>query len=233
MIYLDFRLVLGRSGIELALLFFIALIGATEALANKAPSASARPPSIILILTDDQGWTSMSSAMDERLPQAKSNYHRTPYMDALIARGMRFSSGYAASCVCSPTRYSILYGKTPARLGKTLVRGPNRVDHTQTSLPQTLKRVDGRYVCAHFGKWHMNVDPSEVGYDKSDGMTTNKEGGFSNDAKVAWKGYTADDPKLTDHVTNRGIEFIQEHTRDERPFYLQLSYYAMHSDVVY
>ena len=192
-----------------------------------------KPPNIILILTDDQGWTSMSSAMDDHHPEAHSDYHRTPHMDALAARGMRFAHGYAASPVCSPTRYSIQYGKTPARLHKTIVRGPNHVDHSQTSLPQALKSVDERYVCAHFGKWHIKVEPAQLGYDFSDGKTTNREGGFTNGKPAEWNGYSADDPKLIDHVTDRGIAFMQAQVQAGRPFFLQLSHYAVHSDIVY
>lgn len=195
--------------------------------------AEAQPPNIILILTDDQGWTSMSAAMDKDLPTARSDYHRTPHMDSLAARGMRFSNGYAASPVCSPSRYSILFGKTPARLGKTVVRGPNHVDHTQLSLPQAIKQADERYVCAHFGKWHIAVDPKQVDYDASDGKTTNKEGEFTNGKPAEWSGRSSEDPKLINHVTNRGIAFMKEQTAAGRPFFLQLSHYAVHSDIVY
>jgi len=175
----------------------------------------------------------MSSAMDDNHPEAHSDYHRTPHMDALAARGMRFSQGYAAAPVCSPTRYSIQFGKSPARLGKTIVRGPNKVDHSQLSLPQAIKQVDARYLCAHFGKWHIAVKPEQLGYDLSDGKTTNSEGGFTMNKPAEWSGYASDDPKLIDHVTNRGIEFMRTQSEAGRPFYLQLSYYAVHSDIVY
>ena len=80
-------------------------------------------PNFILILTDDQGWTSLSATMDLRRPSSKSDYHKTPNMDATLERGMRFSNGYAAAPVCSPTRYSIQFGKSPARLNFTRVLG--------------------------------------------------------------------------------------------------------------
>ena len=195
-------------------------------------SAPARPPNIVLILTDDQGWTSLSTPMDRTRPNACSDYYRTPAMDRLADRGMRFSSGYAASPVCSPSRYSILYGKTPARLGKTLVRGPNRVDHSQRSLPQLLREVDPRYRCAHFGKWHLDVEPRSVGYDKSDGMSTGRDGGFRYGA-ADWKGSEAEDPKRISHVTRQGIEFMRRQVKEGQPFYLQLSHYAVHSDVIH
>ena len=64
-------------------------------------------PNFIFILTDDQGWTSLSSAIDPDFPKAKSDYHITPNMDALLQMGVSFTNGYAAAPVCAPSRYSI------------------------------------------------------------------------------------------------------------------------------
>ena len=138
-----------------------------------------KSPNFILILTDDQGWTSLSAAMDLRRPSSKSDYHKTPNMDALLERGMRFSNGYAAAPVCAPTRYSIQFGKSPARLNFTRVLGRNGADHNQMGIPQVLKAADPEYFCAHLGKWHISADPKRYGYDVHDGKTTNREGGFT------------------------------------------------------
>ncbi len=219
-----------RACLPLIVLGLIATADATEPPArNDTPP----PPNIILILTDDQGWTSMSSPMNENHPRARSDYHRTPHMDRLAARGMRFPEGYAASPVCSPSRYSIQFGKTPARLGKTLVRGPNRVDHSQTSIAKTIKAANTDYACAHFGKWHINAAPAALGYDISSGKTNNAQGGFTNGDRKEWSGYAADDPKRIQHLTDQGIEFMREQTAAGRPFFLQLSHYAVHSDIIY
>ena len=112
--------------------------------------------------------------MDKNLPNAKSDYYQTPYMDALLSKGMRFTNGYAAAPVCSPTRYSIQFGKTPARLHRTRVQGKNRVDHNQIAIPQVLKMIDPRYRAAHIGKWHIDADPERYGYDQHDGVTKGK-----------------------------------------------------------
>ena len=42
-------------------------------------------PNFILVLTDDQGWTSLSATMDLRRPSSKSDYHKTPNMDAILS----------------------------------------------------------------------------------------------------------------------------------------------------
>lgn len=189
-------------------------------------------PNFIVVLTDDQGWTSLSTSMDKTKPQAKSDYYQTPHIDALVERGMRFSNGYAAAPVCSPTRYSILFGKSPARLQRTKVEKVNRVDHDQAGIPQVLKSINPDYRAAHFGKWHIGANPSRYGYDVHDGETTNKEGGFVN-KNVQWKGYAEDDPKRVHSITSRAIGFMRESVAQKKPFYLQLSHYALHSNIVY
>lgn len=191
-------------------------------------------PNFLLVLTDDQGWSSLSAPMDLSRPEARSDYHQTPNMDALLGMGMRFAHGYAASPVCSPTRYSIQFGKSPARLHYTRVLGANKADHDQVAIPGLLKSANPEYRCAHFGKWHIDEDPGRYGYDEHDGHTTNKEGGFCNkDHRKQWGGYAEEDPKRVHSITRRAIDFMRRSVREERPFFVQLSHYAVHSDIVY
>ena len=172
--------------------------------------------------------------MDFERPKAKSDYHLTPNMDALLNRGMRFSNGYAASPVCSPTRYSVQFGKSPARLKYTRVLGKNNADHNQLAIPQILKSSNPDYHCAHLGKWHINASPERYGYDIHDGRTTNKEGGFTmQNSNREWGGYAEIDPKRVDSITARAIKFMRNSLAAERPFFIQLSHYAVHSDIVY
>lgn len=74
---------------------------------------------IVLILSDDQGWTGSSVQMDSRVPTSVSDLYLTPNLERLAAEGMRFSNAYAPAPNCSPTRMSIQTGKTAARLGAT------------------------------------------------------------------------------------------------------------------
>ena len=209
------------------LLFFLASIVCIKVQSYESPN-------FILILTDDQGWTSLSSAIDPNFPKAKSDFHITPNMDSLLKMGVSFTNGYAASPVCAPSRYSIQFGKTAARLKRTIARGPNYADHNQVGLAQYLKLINPDYLCAHFGKWHIDADPGRYGYDVHDGITKNKEGNFNYDNhSLQWNGYSEEDPKRVDSLTDRTIKFIEDALKQERPFYVQLSHYAVHSDLVY
>ena len=76
-------------------------------------SAHAESPNIILILTDDQGWSQLSEPMDPTVPNASSDYLETPNMDRFANGGIRFTSGYSPAAICTPTRRAILFGTTP------------------------------------------------------------------------------------------------------------------------
>lgn len=197
------------------------------------------PPNIILILTDDQGWSQLSEAIDPRVPESKSDYLETPNINRIIREGMRFTSGYSPAPLCTPTRRSILCGTTTARSG-TEFKSP-WVPAEHMTIPKALKLASEDYRCAHFGKWgeQMISTPEQCGYHASDGLTGNVTGGMPNSLGV--KGGHADgpphfidnqDPKRTRSVTDRTIEFIRQQTQDGKPFYVQASYYAQHLSVV-
>ena len=210
-------------------------------LLTAAFSAETRP-NILLILSDDHGWSQLSQTMHPDIPEAKSSYLRTPNIDRLGREGLRFSSGYSPAPLCTPTRRSILCGTTAARSGSEFASKWRPADHL--TIPKALKQVDPAYHTAHFGKWgeQMNASPGEAGYDASDGLTGNVTGGMPNTLNKgkanAGHNNTAPfytdqpDPKLTGHVTDRTLAFMRDSVRSGKPFYVQASYYAVHLSIV-
>ena len=196
----------------------IALFGVITAL-------QADSPNIILILTDDQGWSQRSGLMDPDNPQTGSSYLHTPAMDRIAKEGMRFTGGYSPAPLCTPTRRSILCGTSAARSGTEFASKWVPADHM--TLPRALKLANPKYQCAHFGKWgeKMISSPEECGYDVSDGHTGNVTGGMADKMQPA---HIVEDPKRTGSVTDRTIKFIQKQTKAGKPFYAQVSYYAVH-----
>ena len=196
----------------------IALFGVITAL-------QADSPNIILILTDDQGWSQRSGLMDPDNPQTGSSYLYTPAMDRIAKEGMRFTGGYSPAPLCTPTRRSILCGTSAARSGTEFASKWVPADHM--TLPRALKLANPKYQCAHFGKWgeKMISSPEECGYDVSDGHTGNVTGGMADKMQPA---HIVEDPKRTGSVTDRTIKFIQKQTKAGKPFYAQVSYYAVH-----
>ena len=70
-----------------------------------ALSKAADHPNVIVILVDDMGWMDLSCQ--------GSDYYRTPAIDRLATEGVRFTNGYAACAVCSPTRAALQTGRYP------------------------------------------------------------------------------------------------------------------------
>lgn len=192
-------------------------------------------PNFIVILVDDQGWNGTSVQMLDTEPLSKSDYHQTPHLEKLANNGMRFSSAYASAPVCSPSRYAIQLGQTPARLRMIRVgMNTNHINHkTPFTIPKLLKEINPNYKTAHFGKWGIDVNPSVLGYDESDGITGNKDGGFDyKNHNKQWRNNISEDPKKIFSTTNSAIDFIERQADNKAPFFLQISHYAVHSDIM-
>jgi len=76
-----------------------------------AETESARPTHFVFFLVDDLGWADLGCF--------GSTFYETPNIDRLCASGMKFTNGYAACPVCSPTRASIMTGRHPVRVDIT------------------------------------------------------------------------------------------------------------------
>ena len=127
-------------------------------------SFTATRPNIVLFLIDDLGWKDLGCY--------GSAYYKTPNIDRLAMEGVRFTDGYAASAVCSPTRAAILTGKYPARLmltewlpsGRWSPKAKLRSGRFLRALPLeeiTLAEAmrKGGYRTLHVGKWHLGGPP--------------------------------------------------------------------------
>jgi len=150
---------------------------------------SAARPSIVLFLVDDMGWQDTSVPFhSDRTPF--NDRYRTPNMERLASRGMVFTSAYASSPVCTPTRTSIMTGRSPARTHITywtlhkdadttaphlLLEPPvwsmNGLQGGDVTLPRLLR--DAGYRTIHIGKAHFGAhatsgsDPVNLGFDIS------------------------------------------------------------------
>lgn len=191
-----------------------------------------RPPNVILVLVDDMGWTGLSVTMDDRFPEARSDFYQTPRIAALARQGMRFSDAYSPGSMCTPSRAAILTGKTPAQLHMTTPGPRQRAQAWQklqppahtTELPASETTVaellhKHGYATAHFGKWHLNGGgPGKHGFDVHDGETGNGGAGTRKDPN----------PKDVFGATERASAFISRQTAQAKPFYCQISHYSLH-----
>ena len=192
-------------------------------------------PNFILILADDQGWNGTSVKMIDNNDLSRSDFYETPNIEKIAEKGVVFSNAYASAPVCAPSRYSIQFGQSPARLKMIRVgMNTNHIDHNRKlSIPKQLKKINSKYRAAHFGKWGMDSNPKTVGYDVSDGPTKNKDGVFNYNSNILqWSNNESSDPKKIFSITKRAINFIEENKQNNTPFFLQISHYAIHSDIV-
>ena len=202
------------------------------ALVVSANGWAADKPNFILFYTDDQGWTDTSVQMLAGRPDSRSDFYQTPSLERMAKRGMVFSNAYACAPTCTPSRAGIQFGKTPCQLRQTVVhdvlakeRGIDCKD--EVSIAQMIKRVDPNYVTAHFGKWGFHPrSPGHAGYDQTDGNTNNGEGDYL-DVKLR-SPLPPDDPKRIESVTRRANQFIEAQVSANRPFFMQVSHYAVH-----
>jgi arylsulfatase A-like enzyme len=84
------------------------LLALPHAIAQPNSAADDGPWNFVVVLVDDLGWTDLACYGSE--------YYETPHIDQLAADGMRFTNGYAACAVCSPTRAAVQTGRYPGRL---------------------------------------------------------------------------------------------------------------------
>ena len=190
-------------------------------------------PNFIVILSDDQSWVGSSVQIQPDDPRTRSDYYRTPHIERMAGLGMRFTQGYSPAASCCPTRRALQTGQFPARHEYNADRkGWTETYRSQLNIPRMLKAVDDRYVTAHFGKWDHRYDeisPAQQGYDFSDGYTGNGTGGSKGSGGPA----ATPDPKRIDTITDKALHFIARNHHRKKPFYLQLSHYAVHLDIFY
>ena len=126
-----------------------------------------RQPNVIIIYTDDQGSLDMGCYGSDDL--------KTPHMDALADRGIRFTQFYASAPVCSPSRAGLLTGRYPKRAGVpgnvSSIQGKPGMPSEQITIAEMLRAAG--YATAHVGKWHLGFTqetmPNNQGFDYSFG----------------------------------------------------------------
>ncbi len=191
-----------------------------------------KKPNIIVFFTDDQGWADTSVRMMKERADSRSDFFRTPALERMAREGMVFSNAYAAAPTCTPSRAGIQFGKTPGRLKQTVVHDRLAVDRgidckDQMSIPQIIKSVDPDYVTGFFGKWGFHPrSPEHAQYDQSDGNTNNGEGDHLSVRERT--PLPPDDPKRIFSITRRAHRFMEQQVAADRPFFMELSHYAVH-----
>ena len=216
------------------------VLGVASCLACSSPEPEL-PTNVVLIVIDDLGWTDTGVY--------GSTFYETPNIDALAAGGARFTQFYTASPVCSPTRASLMTGRHPARLDLTNWIGGEQnglltqaeyirqLPHEQVTIGEAF--AEQGYSTGYIGKWHLGRAgylPDTQGFEFTAAVNEAGQPGsyfppYENpDWPITDVPDLAGDPQdsyLTDRLTDVALQFIE--TNRDRPFFLVLSHYAVHT----
>ena len=191
-------------------------------------SSAAERPNIVLVMADDQGWGETGYMQHPVL--------KTPNLDQMADHGLRFNRFYAAAPVCSPTRASVLTGRTNLRTGVDSHGYALRLQ--ERTLAEALRAAG--YVTGHFGKWHLNGlrgpgvpilasdthHPGKFGFDHWLSVTNF----FDRDPILSRQGefeeYTGDSSEI---VVEQAAKFMAKQVEQDKPFFAVIWYGTPHS----
>ncbi len=208
-----------------------------------AETAKARP-NIVFVLFDDMGWAQPQSYN----PRSAL---RTPNFDKLASQGVRFTDAHTAAAVCTPTRYGVLTGRYPSRIGQfgVLTTFSKPIIPVNRLTVASLLKQHG-YATACIGKWHLGVDwvdgkpgsekevtigakltggPKALGFDYFCGFTHARNIGsiIEQDQVVAHVEAVQNQPLMID----KAVEWIGQRKQDA-PFFLYFPMCPPHEPLV-
>lgn len=191
-----------------------------------------RPPNIVIIFTDDQGYGDLSCY--------GARGFSTPNIDRMAREGIRFTDFYVAQAVCSASRAALLTGCYPNRIGILSALNPqskNGISDKERTIADVLKTKG--YATAIYGKWHLGYQaqflPTRHGFDDYYGLPYSNDmgprpGGKNPDLPLIEGEKTIatnpDQSKLTTAYTERAVQFIDKNK--ERPFFLYVPHTMPH-----
>jgi arylsulfatase A len=183
-------------------------------------------PNVVLMMADDLGYQDLSCYGSETI--------RTPALDKMASEGIRLTSFYAGSTVCTPSRMALLTGAYPTRCGWPGGVVGYKIKWQQGLATQALTIAEifknAGYATGMCGKWHLGdgdgMQPMKQGFDSAYYIKSS-----NNQTKKLWRGAELvadpfDNRRLTEQFTNEAIKFIQ--TNRARPFFLYLPFTAPH-----
>lgn len=212
-------------------------------------STQDKKPNVLFILADDFGYHDLS--------YTGSKFYETPNIDKIARQGMVFTNGYAACAVCSPSRASIMSGKSPARHGITDWIGAasgekwrNAKRFTQllppeyvhslpkeyVTLPEALKEAG--YKTFFAGKWHLGEKgswPEDHGFDVNIGGwdSGSPKGGYFSPYENPMLQDGPAGENLSMRLAQETVNYLKENNPKQtgKPVFAYLSFYAVHGPI--
>jgi len=200
---------------------------------------SGRPPNVIIVYTDDQGYGDLGLHGTEGFS--------TPNLDRMAREGRRFTDFYVAQSVCTASRVALLTGSYPNRLGLVGALGPAStvgISADETTLAEIFKQRG--YATGMAGKWHLGHRPpflpTRHGFDEFFGIPYSNDMWphhptaapgtypplplFEGERVVNPEVTATDQEQFTTWFTERAVSFIERHR--DRPFFFYLAHPQPH-----
>jgi len=208
----------------------VAMVGAAMAGPDLPAAEPGRRPNILFILTDDQPYKTLGCHPES------PRWVRTPHIDRLAARGVRFERAYFGSW-CMPSRASLLTGRLQHGVDTMRLESPYPAGSYDPSVcrfvPAEFRRQG--YHTAHIGKWHTGTDAG-LGRDWDHQVVWNRPKLPANAAAyytgqiLAFDGVERQvEGYSTDVYTDLAVDYVKGTHRDRsRPWFLWLCYGAVH-----
>ena len=215
-----------------------AMAAALGGVAGVASRGGRRSPNFIVIFCDDLGYGDIGCFGSKK--------HRTPNIDRMAAEGMRFTSFYVTSGVCTPSRSSLMTGCYPRRVNMhqdhndlcvLFPRGKKGLNPSEITIAEVLKQKD--YATACVGKWHLGDQPeflpTRQGFDYYYGIPYSNDMGGKKGGKrpplPLMRNETvieapANQRTLTKRYTEEVVKFIT--ANKDKPFFVYLPHTMPH-----
>lgn len=179
------------------------------------PVAKNKMPNIIFIMTDDHASQAISA-----YGHPLSKLAPTPNIDRIAKNGVKFNNNFVTNSICGPSRAVILTGKH-SHINGFRMNGET-FDGSQPTFPKYLKEIG--YNTALFGKWHLHGTPE--GFD--DWKILVDQGNYYNPDFMQGKDTTRIEGYATDIITEMGLDWLKNNSKNEAPFLLMIQHKAPH-----
>jgi len=204
-------------------------------LAGMAQWTQAAPrPNIVMLLADDLGYQDVG---------CYGGPVSTPAIDALAARGTRFTDFYSGCAVCSPSRATLMTGRHHIRAGVySWINDASQNSHLlprEVTLAEVLKQAG--YATAHVGKWHLGLPtperskptPDQHGFDHWFATWNNASPSHHNPDNFIRNGKPVGqlDGYACQIVVDEAIEWLDHHRDLEAPFFLNVWFHEPHAPI--
>jgi len=237
-----FTLVVKLPDMKAILFFLYGLLlssWASVGYADPALAPSMLAPNIVYILADDLGYGDLSCYGQTKF--------KTPHIDSLAQRGMRFTQHYAGSAVCAPSRCTLMTG---LHTGHAPVRGnTEQQPEGQAPMPAGTYTVakclqEAGYKTGCFGKWGLGYpgsesDPLQVGFDHFYGYNCQRLAHCyypaflwcDKNRELLWGNVASRrDDYAPDLIHAEALKFIRQNR--ETPFFCYYAAVQPHADMV-